>query len=217
MHSRWLLLPAASLFLFLNSCANNGGGIAGTSNPSGTGPFDSRGNYVEAWADNPSAWRKGNNTQVAEAEPDRAAATDIPVSPEFVKVEEVPSNAVPYQQGATTTTVVYKKPTPSAVTRSAPERTVAKNTSKPSSTTKSTTRPKPSSTVAKSTTKPKASVKKELVKSKAKPKSSSHTVKSGDNLFNIAKRYGTSVSAIQKANGVKGATIRPGQSLKIPR
>jgi membrane-bound lytic murein transglycosylase D len=60
-------------------------------------------------------------------------------------------------------------------------------------------------------------VKKELVKSKAKPKSSSHTVKSGDNLYNIAKRYGTSVAAIQKANGTKGAMIRPGQSLVIPR
>jgi LysM repeat protein len=217
MHSRWLLLPAASVSLFFASCTSGTGPLAGN-NPAGTGPFDSRGNYVEAWADNPSAWRKGNSQQVAEATPDRAAATDIPVSPEFVKVEEVPNNAVPYQQGGTTTTVVYKKPTPATVTRSAPERTVAKNTSKPSSTTtKSTTKSKPSSTVAKSTTKPKATVKKELVKSKPKPKSSSHTVKSGDNLYNIAKRYGTSVAAIQKANGTKGAMIRPGQSLVIPR
>lgn len=215
MHSRWLLLPAASLSLFITSCGSGGGGST-AGNPQGLGPFDSRGNYVEAWADNPSQWKKGSSSsqQLADAQPDRAAATDIPVSPEFVKVEEVPSNAVPYQQGGTTTTVVYKKPTPEAATN----RTVAKNTSKPSSTTtRSTTKPKPSSTVAKSTPKPKATVKKELVKSKPKPKSSSHTVKSGDNLYNIAKRYGTSVAAIQKANGTKGAMIRPGQSLVIPR
>jgi LysM repeat protein len=211
MHSRWLLLPAASLFLFLNSCANKGGGFAGTSNPSGTGPFDSRGNYVEAWADNPSAWRKGNNTQVAEATPDRAAATDIPVSPEFVKVEEVPyqQNTVPYQQGSTTTTVVYKKPTPTPVAKVSP---------KPTTVAKTTTKSKPSSTVAKSTPKAKTTTKSTpKATAKAKPKSSSHTVKSGDNLYNIAKRYGTSVAAIQKANGTKGAMIKPGQSLVIPR
>ncbi|RYD53779.1 MAG: LysM peptidoglycan-binding domain-containing protein [Verrucomicrobiaceae bacterium] len=216
MQSRWLLLPAASLSLFLASCANNGGATAGN-NPQGLGPFDSRGNYVEAWADSPSQWKKGSSSQIADAQPDRAASNDIPVSPEFVKVEEVPGNAVPYQQGPTSTPVVYKKPTTTAVTRATPERTVAKNTPKPSSTTKSTTKSKSSSAVAKSTPKPKATVKKELVKSKPKAKSSSHTVKSGDNLYNIAKRYGTSVAAIQKANGSKGSMIRPGQSLVIPR
>jgi LysM repeat protein len=219
MQSRWLFLPAASLFSFLASCANHGGGSTASSNPQGLGPFDSRGNYVEAWADSPSQWKKGSSSQIADAQPDRSAATDIPVSPEFVKVEEVPGNAVPYQQQSnTTTTVVYKKPTQTPVARVSPERTVAKNTSSTTkSTAKSTTKSKSSSTVAKSTPKPKATVKKELVKSKSKPKSSSHTVKSGDNLYNIAKRYGTSVAALQKANGTKGAMIRPGQSLVIPR
>jgi LysM repeat protein len=211
MQSRWLLLPAASLSLFLASCANNGGGGSiSSSNPQGLGPFDSRGNYVEAWADSPSQWKKGSSTEIADAQPDRAAATDIPVTPEFVVVDEAP-----YQQPQSTTTVVYKKPTQTPVAKVTPERTVAKNTS--STTTKSATKSKPASTVAKSTPKPKATVKKELVKSKPKPKSSSHTVKAGDNLFNIAKRYGTSVAAIQKANGTKGSMIRPGQSLVIPR
>jgi LysM repeat protein len=226
MHSRWLLLPAASFSLFFASCANKGGGIAGSTNPQGLGPFDSRGNYVEAWADSPSQWKKGSSHQIADAQPDRAASTTIPVSPEFVKVEEVPSNAVPYQQGPTT--VVYKKSTPTP-TRHVEEEdapksktkstAVAKNTSKssPSSSSKTTTKSKSSSSVAKSTPKPKTTVKKELVKSKPKAKSTSHTVKSGDNLYNIAKRYGTSVSAIQKANGTKSAMIRPGQSLVIPR
>lgn len=220
MHSRWLLLPAASLSLIFTSCANkSGGGIAGSTHPQGLGPFDSRGNYVEAWADSPSQWKKGSSTQVADAQPDRTASPNIPVSPEFVVVEETPAKP------QTTTTVVYKKPTPAPThveeedaPKSKPKSTaVAKNTSKTSPASKTTTKSKSSSTVAKSTPKPKATVKKELVKSKPKAKSTSHTVKSGDNLYNIAKRYGTSVAAIQKANGTKGAMIKPGQSLVIPR
>lgn len=43
-----------------------------------------------------------------------------------------------------------------------------------------------------------------------------YTVRSGDTLSNIASRYGTTVSKIQKANGI-GSKIRAGQKLKIPR
>lgn len=182
MQSRWLYLPAASFSLALAACTNGGGGLlAGGSNPSGTGPFDSRGNYVEAWADNPSQWRKGS-TQIVEAQPDRPAA-EVPVSPTMIAaVTPAPAN--------TSTPVVFKKP-------ATPPRPAAKPA------------------VAKATPKPKPAVKKVVVK--AKPKTIRHSVRSGENLYNIAKRYGTSVGAIQKANGIKGSMIRPGQSLVIPR
>lgn len=51
-----------------------------------------------------------------------------------------------------------------------------------------------------------------------KPSTKSYTVKSGDNLEKIARRNGTTVEAIRKANGMsKGTTrINPGQKLKIP-
>ena len=52
---------------------------------------------------------------------------------------------------------------------------------------------------------------------KVTPKITRHTVRKGDSLYAIAKRYGTSVGAIQKANRIKGTVIRPGQSLVIPR
>jgi LysM repeat protein len=44
-------------------------------------------------------------------------------------------------------------------------------------------------------------------------------VKSGDNLNSIAKRYGTTAGAVQKANGLKSTNsiIRPGQKLTIPK
>lgn len=44
-----------------------------------------------------------------------------------------------------------------------------------------------------------------------------HTVKSGDTLSEIAEAYGSSVTAIQGANGLGNGTIRPGQVLTVPR
>ncbi len=43
-----------------------------------------------------------------------------------------------------------------------------------------------------------------------------YKVKSGDTLGAIAKRYGTSVAAIQSANGMKSTQLRVGQRLSIP-
>ena len=44
-----------------------------------------------------------------------------------------------------------------------------------------------------------------------------HVVRQGDNLYVIARKYGSSVSAIRQANGLRGSLIRPGQSLVVPR
>ncbi|MCG6947736.1 MAG: LysM peptidoglycan-binding domain-containing protein [Acidobacteria bacterium] len=44
-----------------------------------------------------------------------------------------------------------------------------------------------------------------------------HTVRSGDSLYAIARRYGSSVSAIRQANALRGSLIRPGQTLIVPR
>jgi len=54
---------------------------------------------------------------------------------------------------------------------------------------------------------------------KKKPVSRSvrHTVKKGDTLSGIASRYGSSVSRIKSANGLKSDMIRDGRSLVIPR
>lgn len=46
--------------------------------------------------------------------------------------------------------------------------------------------------------------------------SKSHTVASGDTLYGIARKNGTSVSAIKSANGLTSDTIRLGQRLVIP-
>jgi len=44
-----------------------------------------------------------------------------------------------------------------------------------------------------------------------------HTVRSGESLYSISHKYGSSVSAIRQANGLRGSLIRPGQSLVVPR
>lgn len=43
-----------------------------------------------------------------------------------------------------------------------------------------------------------------------------YVVQRGDNLFRIAQRFGTTVTAIQAANGLTGTTIYVGQTLIIP-
>jgi LysM repeat protein len=44
-----------------------------------------------------------------------------------------------------------------------------------------------------------------------------HVVQPGQNLFRIALRYGTTVTAIVDANGLSSHTIYVGQQLVIPR
>lgn len=45
---------------------------------------------------------------------------------------------------------------------------------------------------------------------------SRHTVRSGDNLWDISRKYGVSVTALKSANGMSSSNITPGQKLKIP-
>ena len=52
---------------------------------------------------------------------------------------------------------------------------------------------------------------------KAGPVPSRHVVKSGDSLWIIAKRYGTTIREIQQLNGLKGTYLSIGQVLQVPR
>ncbi|MEJ6719750.1 MAG: LysM peptidoglycan-binding domain-containing protein [Akkermansiaceae bacterium] len=51
----------------------------------------------------------------------------------------------------------------------------------------------------------------------AKPKSIKHMIKRGDTLWGLSRRYGVSVTAIQKANRISGTNIRAGKTILIPK
>jgi LysM repeat protein len=50
---------------------------------------------------------------------------------------------------------------------------------------------------------------------KGSGKSTTYTVKSGDSLEKIARAHGMGVSELKELNGLKNATIRPGQELTV--
>ena len=43
-----------------------------------------------------------------------------------------------------------------------------------------------------------------------------HTVSKGDTLYSISRNYGTTVAALQQANGINGSLIRIGERIMIP-
>lgn len=53
-------------------------------------------------------------------------------------------------------------------------------------------------------------------KAKAQPAPTSHSIKNGENLTLIAKKYGVSVDELKKLNNIKGDAIRAGDNLKLP-
>jgi penicillin-insensitive murein endopeptidase len=54
-------------------------------------------------------------------------------------------------------------------------------------------------------------------KGPAQPAFFEHRVRDGDTLYRLAHRYGTTVDAIQKANGLKGVALKPKTVLRIPK
>mgnify|MGYP001375900590 CR=1 FL=1 len=48
------------------------------------------------------------------------------------------------------------------------------------------------------------------------PQAVTHTVKRGDTLFALARRYNTTVDALRKLNNLKGNSLNPGRQLRVP-
>ena len=190
-----LILLAPSALLFVSCGGTSGISSAGASNP-GYGPFDRNGNYVEAWADRPAKkhwWARKPQEAPAKEEPRIAA---VPKKTEKTKPAATPLRPTEVASLSRQSTYTPPKPAP-----------------RPTST---YTPPKPKPVAYTPPPKPKPKPKPTPVKPKAPPPAR-HLVVKGDTLYNISRRYGASISSIQRANGIKGTTIRLGQTLLIPR
>jgi len=179
--------------LFLASCGTNS--VAGGNNPgnhpSGIGPFDSRGNYVEDWADTPSKWKKNSGSPTKNE--GLMASNDEP-----------PADSIPLPTADNTPQPGNIGSTPVVVSRPTPTKSVSSSGSTSSSSASVAAKPKPKVTAS---TKPKPK----------KPSTVRYTIKKGDTLSAIASRNKTTVTALQRANGIKGSLIQPGKTLVIPK
>lgn len=164
-------------------------------------PFDEQGNYL---ADVVSGKKKGSKNKPTSAP---QSYTETYEKPPETTVASTPN----YETPPAATSNPYAPVYASGESGSGSTASSSKPKPKPASSA-SSSKPK-SSTASKSKPKPKPAA------AKPKPKSStvSYTVKKGDTLYGLANRYGTSVSAIKKANGLSSDMLRDGRSLKIPR
>lgn len=196
--SIWLPTSSA-LVLILSGCTNQ-------NDPNdlvGTGPYDAQGHYIEELADDPTKWRKPGKKQASSGD-------DLPM---IAQNDQPPLSANPLSTSS--------QKLPPAVVDSVPKETkrqtgqeveIASRSRSTSSAGKSKSRPTASTSELKRSSKSSSSS-----RSKSKSKTTRHTVKKGDSLSSIAKKYGSSVSAIQKANGLSGTLIRDGKTLVVPK
>lgn len=155
------ILAPALLFPLLTQCGTK---TAPATNAV-TGPFDSRGNYIEDWVYQPDKWYKPSSPSEKKKKPNTTfAKKDTTPPPEIAVVKPTETRPDP----------VVSKPAPKPVVK-----------------------PKP--------------------KPKPKPVTVRHTVRKGDTLSGLARKYGSTVSKIQSANGIRGTVIRLGQTLTIPK
>ena len=94
------------------------------------------------------------------------------------------------------------------------EQTLASNDTEKSQT-KSETKQQPTAPVKKQTTQTPAKPKENTQKTKSQT-TTTYKVKKGDTLAKISRIYGTTVEAIQAANGMKNTNLQIDQVLKIP-
>jgi len=186
----WISASCA-LVMALASCTNFGGGpgMGSGFQQAGTGPFDENGNYVEAWADNPSKWRKSGGAR----SPHELGTDEIP---RIAKSEQPPQNSIPLYPS---TLISRSKATGVKSRAELAKAAAAKNS------VKSATKTTGKSTTAKATP------------AKSPTKSTRYLIKQGDSLSSIASRMGCSVAALKSANGISGTAIRAGRYLTIPR
>jgi len=222
---RWLrlfaLLSLPLLSLVLPSCVSDKTTANPGKHPSGIGPFDRNGNYVEAWADTPSKWGKKSKFSMASTSAP-AADNDTPA---VASNEEPPADAVPLPPSGSSSTQMVKA---TSTTRKSNEVEVASLTKpkskvihdeededRPKSTAKKSTTTKSKEVVAKnSKAKPTA---KELAAAKTKAKSktaaSTSTQSKSKETAGASTKSKSTASAAAKKKPSARYTVKKGDNL----
>ncbi len=173
-------------------------------------PFDENGNYL---ADVVSGKTKGKrNKKTSAPEPVKSYTETYETPPEPVVASSTNYETPPAGNSAYAPVYAGGSSGSPSSSRTSSGSSFSTGHAKPkpaSSSSSSPSRPKPK-TVAKTTPKPKP-------KPAAKPSTTSHTIKKGDTLYSLANRYGTSVAAIKRSNGLSSDLLRDGRTLRIPR
>lgn len=157
-------------------------------------PFDASGRYVDAWAAE-GAVRYGKVINTDRSEDGRHGVG----APERRPLPTPrPSEATPPPPRERTAA-----PPPAPSRSTTPDRSSSASAQKPEAR-------KPAPT-AKPAAKPAAK------KPAAKKKSTVHTVRAGDSLNSLSRRYGVPVQALKKANNLKSDRIIDGRKLVIPK
>lgn len=218
-HFIFTALGCASAGMLMVSCQNSKG--LGSATPDGGYPFDADGNYIEGAADGGSGW---SNT-----------GSSVASVPEYEPTPEVSSN--------TGYTAVNNTPTPQpSVSSYTPPAPVPSSNSSSNYTVKrgdslwAISRKFGTSVGAIQSANglsgseirigqvlsiPGGSGGGAAVSSSssgggASASGTTHTVRSGETLWGISRKYGVSVSALKSANGMSGDTLSIGKTLRIP-
>ena len=184
-----LWIPAlCAITLALSSCGNLGnvgGGSGRGTQQAGVGPFDENGNYIEAWADDPSKWRTSGN----KPSPHELKSDEIPV---IAKRDQPPQNSIPLAPGSES----KRKTTVSKTTIAGRSKSTASSSTKTARTTSSRSGSKSTSTATRS----KASVKSTPT---IKPKSSSAATKPRAKASTTATKSKTTSTTAAKTKSTK--------------
>lgn len=100
----------------------------------------------------------------------------------------------------------------------------ARNTAQKTATPPQKTQPQQTAQTTTQSQKNKGAIKQQSAQTKTKPKektskkatTTDHTLKSGESLSSLSKKYGVSIDEIKAANGMKNDNLRAGDNIKIP-
>ncbi len=187
---KWIPVLLSGCLLTLVSCSG-GRGIGAIYHPD-VGPFDKNGDYVEALADAPV---RKNVFSRRRSKPASKVTELAEVGPPAVSAAAGTRAPKVSSSPSTGPILIARSPRreSNAVSRAVPTRTVAPRT------------------VSKSKPKSKS------VATKPKKRASRHVVRRSDTLYGLSRKYGVTVKAIQRANGLRGTKIITGKALVIPR